>query len=60
MVDGEYLWRGVKTTHFTSFVQNIVIISYIAIRTKRVFRVLVHRRVATALMTASLPEGSAV
>ena len=68
MVDGEYLWRGVKTTHFTSFVQNIVIISSIAIQTKiielvlvhlaqpnvRVFRVLVHRRVATALLLLPL------
>ena len=48
-----------KQIFFTRFVKNIVLISYIAIRTKRVFRVLVHRRVATALITASLPEGSA-
>ena len=43
MVDGEYLWMGVKTTHFTHFIQNIVIISYIAIRTKTIeILVLVH------------------
>ena len=43
IVNGEFLWREVKTTHFTRFVQNIVIISYILIRTKNIeIRVLVH------------------
>ena len=31
-----YLWRGVKFTHFTRFVKNIVLILYIAIQTKNI------------------------